>query len=196
MLKLEAGIKPWILCEEFNLVRNLDKKKGGIRKLNPISEYFNEVIANLELVDVRMTNGTFTWNNKTTRDRGITYRLYWFLVYESIMKAGGELSVVVLPSGDSNHWPIDLDWESVGVNLGIPFRLEKLWLLQANFPEKLKEWWEEMPPIKESRMHQFQQKLKLLKNNIKKWNKESFGNIFQAKKELDSKIQEVQIKGM
>ena len=45
-------------------------------------------------------------------------------------------------------------------------------------------------------MYQFQQKLKLLKSNIKKWNKESFGNIFQDKKELDSKIQEVQIKGM
>ena len=45
------------------------------------------------------------------------------------MKAGGELSVVVLPSAGSDHWPIDLDWESVGVNLGRPFRLEKLWIL-------------------------------------------------------------------
>ena len=112
------------------------------------------------------------------------------------MNAGGELSVVVLPSSSSDHWPIDLDWESVGVNLGGPFRLEKLWLLQANFPEKLKEWWEEMPLIRGTRMYQFQQNLKLLKNKIKKWNKESFGNNFQAKKELDSKIQEVQIKGM
>ena len=108
MIKLELGGKPWILGRDFNLVRNLGEKKGGIQKLNPISEYFNEVIANLELVDVRMTNGTFTWNNKRTGDRGITCHLDWFLVFESIMMAGGELSVVVLPSLSSDNWPLDL----------------------------------------------------------------------------------------
>ena len=46
------------------------------------------------------------------------------------------------------------------------------------------------------RMYQFQQNLKLLKSKIKKWNKDSFGNIFQAKKELDKKVKEVQIKGI
>ena len=30
MLKLALGGKPWILRGEFNLVRNLDEKKGGI----------------------------------------------------------------------------------------------------------------------------------------------------------------------
>ena len=53
-----------------------------------------------------------------------------------------------------------------------------------NFHEKLQEWWEDFPPIRGTRMYQFQQKLKLLKYNIKKWNKESFGNIFQAKQAL------------
>ena len=41
-------------------------------------------------------------------------------------------------------------------------------------------------------MFQFQQKLKLLKDHIKKWNKESFGNIFQEKKALEIKIQQQQ----
>ena len=45
-------------------------------------------------------------------------------------------------------------------------------------------------------MYQFQQKLKILKTSIKKWNKETFGNIFQAKKEIDCKIKEVQNQGM
>ena len=45
-------------------------------------------------------------------------------------------------------------------------------------------------------MYQFQQKLKILNTKIKNWNKESFGNIFKAKAELDGKIKEVQIRGM
>ena len=45
-------------------------------------------------------------------------------------------------------------------------------------------------------MYQFKQKLKLLKDNIKKWNKESFGNIFQEKQALECKMQLNQAKGM
>ena len=45
-------------------------------------------------------------------------------------------------------------------------------------------------------MYQFQQKLKFLKAKIKKWNKESFGNIFKENVELNDKIKEVQTKGM
>ena len=45
-------------------------------------------------------------------------------------------------------------------------------------------------------MFQFQQKLKLLKDSIKKWNKESFGNIFQAKQALECKMQTNQDQGM
>ena len=65
-LKRMSKGNPWILGGYFNLVRNLDEKKGGIRQLNPINEYFNEVIDKLELVDVRSNNDTFTWNNKRT----------------------------------------------------------------------------------------------------------------------------------
>ena len=50
-------------------------------------------------------------------DRGIACRLDHFLVFESIMMVGGELSVVILPSSGSDHWPISLEWESVGVNI-------------------------------------------------------------------------------
>ena len=42
-------------------------------------------------------------------------------------------------------------------------------------------------------MYKFQQKLKTLKIRIKQWNKESFGNIFQEKKQLDLRIQEVEL---
>ena len=45
-------------------------------------------------------------------------------------------------------------------------------------------------------MYQFQQKLKLLKDNIKKWNKEYFGNIFQEKQVLECKMQLNKPQGM
>ena len=41
-------------------------------------------------------------------------------------------------------------------------------------------------------MYQFQQKLKLLKGHINKWNKESFGNISHEKQTLEIKIKQHQ----
>ena len=41
-------------------------------------------------------------------------------------------------------------------------------------------------------MYQFQWKLNLLKGHIKKWNKESFGNILQEKQSLENKIKQNQ----
>ena len=104
------------------------------------------------------------------------------------MMAGVYLRVVVLPVVGSDQWPIILEWENVGINPHRPFRFEKLWILHPEFHEKLKEWWDSFPPIRGTRMYQFQQKIKLLKGHIKKWNKESFGNIFQEKQALESKI--------
>ena len=45
-------------------------------------------------------------------------------------------------------------------------------------------------------MYKFQQKLKGLKNRIKKWIREEFGNIFTDKKLIESCIQEIQSIGM
>ena len=45
-------------------------------------------------------------------------------------------------------------------------------------------------------MYEFQQKLKGLKERLKKWNKEEFRNIFADKKSLGSRLLEVQSKGM
>ena len=131
--------KPWIIGGEFNLIRNLEEKKGGIRQLNPINDSFNEVIDNLKLVYLRTNNDTFTWNNKRTGDRGIAYHLDCFLVSKSIMMNGGELKALVLPSAGYDHWLIKPEWENVGSNLCRPFSFKKIWLLQPDFQEKLKE---------------------------------------------------------
>ena len=104
------------------------------------------------------------------------------------MMVVGDLKGVVLLAAGLDHWPISLEWENAGVNPRRPFRFEKFWLLQPDFHEKLNEWWESSPLIMGSLMYQFQQKIKLLKRHIKKWNKESFGNIFHEKQALENKI--------
>ena len=56
--------RAWIIGGDFNLIRNLEKKKGGIRSLNTARTLFNNTISDLDLINVRTSNGIFTWNNK------------------------------------------------------------------------------------------------------------------------------------
>ena len=63
-LKTLAQNRAWIIGGDFNLITNLDEKKSGIRSLNSASTLFNNTISDLDLIDVKRSNGIFTWNNK------------------------------------------------------------------------------------------------------------------------------------
>ena len=65
-IKEIAEDKSLILGGDFNLIKNLEEKKCGIQNLNPASAHFNDLIEDLNLIDVRTSNGIFTWNNKQT----------------------------------------------------------------------------------------------------------------------------------
>jgi len=124
-LKEEAGGLPWILGGDFNIIRSLEEKKGGIRRLTQVNELFHQAIEELRLVDLRTANSTFTWYNNRTGDRSIACRLDRFLVSEDIIMGGGQLSAVVLPSAGSDHWPISLEWTIQTRNPCRPIRFEK-----------------------------------------------------------------------
>ena len=50
--------------------------------------------------------------------------------------------------------------------------------------ENIKSWWTQTTIRSDNIMYILQQ---TLKSNLKRWNKDTFGDIFQAKKELEEK---------
>jgi hypothetical protein len=55
-----------------------------------------------------------------------------------------------------------------------------------DFMPNIETWWGEWPNLYGTKMYQFQQRLKHIKLQLKKWNKEVFGNIFEEKNRLES----------
>ena len=136
-------------------------------------------------MDIIPTNGMFTWQNKRTGDRHITSRLDRFLVSEHVLTGRKDIGASVLTSAGSDHWPICLEWGNTGIFIKHPFRFENFWLQHKDIRELMKEWWRNCPPTDGSLMYIFQQKLKYVKGRIKKWNKDSFGNIMEEKVRLE-----------
>jgi len=74
-----------IVGGNFNMIINMEDKKGSQRHLSNTNQCFGEVIDELNLVDVKMENSLFTWHNKQIGERYIASQLDIFLVLKSIL---------------------------------------------------------------------------------------------------------------
>eukprot|EP00253_Pinus_taeda_P029818 PITA_29818 len=182
----------WIIGGDFNLIRDLGEKRGGIRRQDPSMDDFNELITNLRLVDTPTTNGVFTWNNRRGGRNQIASKLDRFLLSEQVLNKDVFIEAKILPGLGSDHWPICLEIDIKKIKSKKPFRFESFWLRNLDFLNKLEEWWTQSHVRGQCKMHTFQLRLKEIKNKIRKWNKEDFGNIFEEKQKLEKAMEEVQ----
>eukprot|EP00253_Pinus_taeda_P010316 PITA_10316 len=95
----------------------------------------------------------------------------------------------VLPFGGSDHWPIQLEVQGMGTPKNRPFIFENIWLSHPDFISNIANWWAEDLNIQGSRMFLLQKKLKHIKLRLKYWNRNEYGNIFEAKKSIEGKMQ-------
>jgi hypothetical protein len=108
-LKSHAKNLHWILAGDFNNITTLVKKKGCARRLDRDAKEFSSFIDTVEMVDIKTSNGQFTWNNKLINQHQIATRLEKLLVSESIILQGLTLDCNILPLGGSNHWLVQLE---------------------------------------------------------------------------------------
>ena len=59
-LKQMIGNSLWLFGGDFNILRLLREKKGGIHRLDQTSTNFDWIIDNLHLADILKNNGMFT----------------------------------------------------------------------------------------------------------------------------------------
>jgi hypothetical protein len=55
-----AQYKNWIVEGDFNIIRSLEEKRGGLRHLDRDSSDFNSLIDNIHLIDLDTNNGLHT----------------------------------------------------------------------------------------------------------------------------------------
>ena len=53
-----------LLGGDFNTILNLDEKVGGVQQITQASKEFKIWCDSHKLIDIPLTNGNFTWNNR------------------------------------------------------------------------------------------------------------------------------------
>ena len=108
------------------------------------------------------------------------------LVYVDWVDHFGNVSQRVLPHVISDHCPLLVEAGEVGRGR-CAFKFENMWLKVEGFVKRVKHWWEGYN-FMGSISFVLAKKLKPLKEDPKKWNKEDFGDLAFRKKCLLSEL--------
>ncbi|KAL7179908.1 hypothetical protein ACSBR1_043165 [Camellia fascicularis] len=131
----------------------------------------------MRLINIPFQGGTFTWSNGQSLSR-----IDRFLLLGDWEEHFAYMIQTRLLRPVSDHWPLLLD--SRGTRRGLtPFRFENMWLQFDGFLEVVRGWWTSYV-VTGSPSCRLAQKLKLLKGDLKRWNKEVFGRLEVQKAEV------------
>ncbi|VFQ88761.1 unnamed protein product [Cuscuta campestris] len=181
--------KRWIVGGDFNAITSPHESKGTCPPNQPSMEDFNSCILNCKLINLDPIGSTFTWSG--VRSQGRTWRrLDKVLIHLDLLAFFQDVELHHLAKTNSDHKPILLHCNDQIPNTIKPFRFLNNWTLHENFLNTVKLAWANSPTI--GGMRGLLHKLKAVKQALKKWNTETFGNIHSRLREAEARATQSQ----
>ncbi|XP_073016672.1 uncharacterized protein [Primulina eburnea] len=171
----------WCLGSDFNVVRTSSEKMNSHSQTSSM-RCFDSLIQELELCDPPLLNGKFTWSN--LRDMPICCRLDRFMFTTGWTEFFPFNRQTILPRITSDNFPVVLEKIKWGPTA---FRFENVWVREKNFKSSASIWWDRAA-VRGWEGYKFMMKLKSVKMEIKRWNKEVYGMVDMRMGELRRKI--------
>ncbi len=175
----------WVVCGDFNLTQNLAERSGHSWS-GRVMSLFNDLVNELELLDLPLSNQRFTWSNLQSHPS--LAKLDRFLVSTEWDQTFPLSKVKVLPRITPDHSPIVLS--SKDFTPRHLFRFEEVWLGRDDFCSLLPIWWNEVPR-KNTSVLSLVAKLRHCRLRIREWSSANFNNIVKTKKNLADEIQKL-----
>ncbi|GKV25736.1 hypothetical protein SLEP1_g35131 [Rubroshorea leprosula] len=178
----------WLLAGDYNVVWCLEEKRGRTCMSVDMLE-FDAFIESTGLVDIKLANRKFTWYRP---DGTSMSRLDRILMTVEMSSMGEEWVQQGLRRDIFDHCAIVLktrvtDWGPK------PFRVLDVWQQHLDFKKVVEGKWTEMV-VDGFAGYRCLQKLKMLKNFLKGWNKEVFGDIEVQYQAVVDKVARIDMK--
>ena len=146
---------------------------------------FSDFIEDMNLVNLPLHEGRYTWCNGLSNpsmsqiDR-VLVSSEWEEHYLNVIQK-------LLPKPISDHTPILLE---VGGMTGgkRAFKFENMWLKDPDFMNKVRGWWSSYS-FRGTPSYVLSQKLKTLKEDLKLWNKQVYGDVGLKRQQLKCDLQ-------
>ena len=186
------GTKPWLVGGDFNVVAAADEYAGqAVQDLTAMAE-FAECISTCGLKEIPFSGSRYTWTG-IRQGRRIWKRLDRLLMNLEWQRRFSGSVVKHLNRATSDHSP-----QLLQLSPGLPtgpksFRFQDMWLNHHGFLMVVRQCWDQ--PTDGYGMFHFFLKLKRLKQALRTWNQDVFGNIFEkvSKAEEEVRLKELQL---
>ncbi|XP_059065753.1 uncharacterized protein LOC131857344 [Cryptomeria japonica] len=178
-----------IIGGDFNAILKVSDKRGGSNKLSVVAIEFADWINRNSLMEIQTTDNTFTWNNRRKGFNNIAEKLDRFFIFGGLSNFNNTMEAEILPISGSDHYPIQLEILVEQGPKNCPFKFEQMWYKDENILLLEKCWKEEV--VSGSKMFIVANKLKIIKRKLLEWNVEHFGNIFERKQLVETKLKAV-----
>ena len=122
----------------------------------------------LSVIDVKPSNGVFTWNNGRSGKESISKRLDRFLVYNYWVSSSLIMSSKIRDWRGSNHCPIKFFSSPFSLPKNPSFRFQLMWLRDSSLYDLVAKWWREGGLAYGMAMFVFETKLKYIKYHLKR----------------------------
>nr|GEW35694.1 RNA-directed DNA polymerase, eukaryota [Tanacetum cinerariifolium] len=175
-----------IIMGDFNEVRVKSDRFGS--HFNPYgAQRFNSFISDSGLVEVNLGGCRFTWCYKSATKMS---KLDIFLVSESVCNGSPNINAVTLESFLSGHRPILLKENRYDYG-PTSFRFFHHWIEMDGFNVFVDNTWKNSPRVGPNALSSLMSKLKVLKKQIRLWNKSNMGFRKNEQISLKKKLEDI-----
>ncbi|XP_019431193.1 PREDICTED: uncharacterized protein LOC109338415 [Lupinus angustifolius] len=166
---------PWCLIGDFNAVLGAYECRGPSLPNRISCTEFNSFLDDNLLINIPTIGATFTWTNRRLGAANTERRLDRAICNEEWINNWSQVSCCSLPRLASDHHPLLLNLASDIPPRPSSFRFHKMWLQNEDCKRVVSHIWHTR--ITGCPMYILTQKIIILKNELKHWNKTVFGNI-------------------
>eukprot|EP00253_Pinus_taeda_P015506 PITA_15506 len=130
-----------ILGGDLNFSIGTAEAWGPSAREDPLSDFFSNLIPSHNLIDVNLIKSKPTWRNRRTGEGRVAKRLDRFLINESLMRDIPMIRQWVGEGGNSDHFPILLEFEKPPPKPASPFKFNAAWLQEESFNKLFRDTW-------------------------------------------------------
>ncbi|KAH9745843.1 reverse transcriptase domain-containing protein [Citrus sinensis] len=173
--------EPWLIGGDFNSILYASEKQGGAALQSRGCGLFRQWFDDNQIYDLKFKGPRFTWS------RGfLLKRLDRALCNNEWLLKFTDNSVLHLPKVASDHRPVLVRFGRIvrGHHGNRPFRFLASWLTHDQFNNFVKQTWDPQASYSDA--------ASTFVKEVKVWNREAFGNIFQRKRVLMAQINGIQ----
>jgi hypothetical protein len=181
---------PWCCIGDFNTILGAQEHKGSTTPARTPMLDFQDWSNSNNLLHLPTQRAFYTWSNGRRGRHATLKRLDRAICNIDWINACSTVKVSTLTKLRSDHFPILLEFKNQDIHVASNFKFMRMWSLHPDCTNLISECWN--TNVSGCPMFILSKKLKLLKEKMKVWNKECFGNVNEAVSSADQNLHLIQ----